>query len=82
MSIFGLLISWGVPKSSRHKHKSRHPDGPHCPKCGHYLPELDNDESSKHVPIGGYTCPYCKCRVDESGNELLSSGNNEDPSCW
>lgn len=84
--ILGFLLVAGIsayalitiPQKRRHGHSHTLC----CPRCGHRFPALNNPDSGKTIPTGGYTCEHCSCRMDEFGNELMSSPNSEDPSCW
>jgi hypothetical protein len=76
--IFGVIALVTV-RPKRHYGHSR---SLKCPRCKHHFPKLDNSESGATIPTGGYTCEHCGCRMDEFGNELMSSSNSENPSNW
>lgn len=72
-----LLASLG-PRNRRYGHQR----SLRCPRCKHPFPKLDNRASGVTVPTGGFTCEQCGCHMDEFGNDLCHSGNDENPDSW
>ncbi len=41
----------------------------YCPKCKEEMPKTRQSRGLYEILWGGWTCPYCDCKMDKYGNE-------------